>query len=48
MTILEALFLIGWAGSLIVVLISGIEDLHTILQKDKTNDSAAIGGDHEV
>ncbi len=47
-TFLEALFLIGWAGSLVVVVISGIEDLHTIFQKDKTDSSSAISGDHEM
>lgn len=48
MLLLETLFLVGWAGSLIVVLISGVEDMHTILQKDKSEPSTAISGDHDM
>ena len=32
--VLEWLFFIGMAGSLVVILISAIDDIHTILQKD--------------
>lgn len=46
--LLETLFLVGWAGSLVVVLISGIEDMHTIFQKDIAEPAAAISGDHDM
>jgi len=36
--ILEVLFFVGMAGSAVVVVISAIEDLHTILEKDKSTD----------
>ncbi len=36
MTFLVSLFVIGWVGSIIVVVISGAEDLKTILSKDET------------
>jgi len=48
MLLLEGLFLLGWAGSIVVVLISGVEDLHTIFQKDTGEPSAVISGDHQV
>lgn len=32
--VLEWLFFIGMAGSFVVILISAIDDIHTILQKD--------------
>ncbi len=48
MLLLESLFILGWVGSLVVVVISGIQDMHTILQKDKDEPSAAISGDHVV
>lgn len=32
--VLEWLFFIGMAGSCVVILISAIDDIHTILQKD--------------
>ncbi len=32
--VLEWLFFIGMAGSALVVLISAIEDIHTIVEKD--------------
>jgi hypothetical protein len=35
MVILEVLFLVGWVGSIVVVLISGIEDVKTIFSKDE-------------
>lgn len=35
MGLLECLFLFGAAGSLLVVLISGIEDLKTVFSKDE-------------
>lgn len=48
MVLLEALFVVGWAGSIVVVLISGIEDFSTILQKDSGEPSVAISGDHDA
>jgi hypothetical protein len=36
--VLEGLFFIGMAGSAVVVVISAIEDIHTILEKDKGTD----------
>ncbi|HXB22298.1 MAG TPA: hypothetical protein VNV88_12995 [Candidatus Solibacter sp.] len=36
--ILEFLFFVGMAGSAVVVVISAIEDIHTILEKDKGTD----------
>jgi hypothetical protein len=32
--VLEWLFFIGMAGSFVVILISAVDDIHTILQKD--------------
>lgn len=32
--VLEYLFFIGMAGSLIVILISAVDDIHTIMEKD--------------
>lgn len=32
--ILEFLFFAGWIGSLVVILLSGVEDFETILSKD--------------
>jgi len=32
--ILEFLFFAGWIGSLLVILLSGVEDFETILSKD--------------
>lgn len=32
--VLEWLFFIGMAGSFVVILISAIDDIHTILQKE--------------
>lgn len=32
--VLEWLFFIGMAGSFVVILISAIDDIHTILQED--------------
>jgi hypothetical protein len=31
---LEVLFFAGWAGSLIVLLLSGIEDVHEVLESE--------------
>ncbi len=43
--LLEFLFFAGCLGSLIVVIISGVEDIETILQKDVPDDkSHAIHG----
>ena len=48
MLFLETLFFVGWVGSIVVVLISGVEDMHTILQKDTAEPATAIGGDHDM
>jgi hypothetical protein len=48
MVFLEILFFVGWVGSLVVVVISGVEDLETIFQKDVAAPAAAIGGDHDL
>jgi hypothetical protein len=48
MVFFEALFFTGAVGSLVVVIISGIEDLETIFEKDTSGPAAAIGGDHEL
>ena len=34
---LEVLFFAGMAGSLLVVIISAVDDIHTILEKDQVN-----------
>jgi len=33
--ILEFMFFAGWIGSLLVILLSGVEDFETILSKDE-------------
>lgn len=33
--ILEFLFFAGWIGSILVILMSGVEDVETILSRDK-------------
>jgi hypothetical protein len=48
MVFLEVLFFTGWIGSLVVVIISGIEDMETIFQKDVAEPATAIGGDHDL
>lgn len=49
MRVLEILFFGGWIGALVVVVISGIEDLQTILHKDTPGTPAtAVGGDHDL
>ncbi len=48
MELLETFFLVGWAGSIIVVIISGIEDLVTILKNDQNEPATAIAGDHHL
>jgi len=35
--VLEVLFFAGMGGSLLVVIISAVDDLHTILEKDQVN-----------
>lgn len=35
---LEVLFFAGWIGSIVVVLISGVEDLKTIFTRDNGNE----------
>jgi len=32
--VLEVLFFVGMAGSVLVIVISAVEDFHTILEKD--------------
>ena len=32
--LLEVLFAIGWIGSVMVILLSGIEDVETVFEKD--------------
>ncbi len=32
--VLEVLFFVGMAGSVLVIAISAVEDIHTILEKD--------------
>jgi hypothetical protein len=34
---LEILFFAGMGGSLLVVIISAVDDIHTILEKDQVN-----------
>jgi hypothetical protein len=48
MVFFEVLFFAGSIGSLIVVIISGVEDLATIFEKDTGGPAASIGGDHEL
>ncbi len=48
MMFFEVLFFVGSVGSLIVVIISGIEDLGTIFEKDTGGPAAAISGDHDL
>ena len=48
MVLLEAFFFTGWVGSIVVVVISGIEDLETIFKKDSSEPAPAVGGDHEL
>jgi len=33
--VLEFMFFVGWIGSLLVILLSGIEDLETVFEKDE-------------
>ena len=33
--LLEIMFAVGWVGTLIVLLLTGIEDLETILRRDQ-------------
>lgn len=35
MLVLEGLFIAGWVGSIVVVLISGVEDLKTVFTRDE-------------
>ncbi len=48
MGFLEVLFFTGWLGSLVVVLISGIEDMEIVFQRDTAQPATAIGGDHDL
>lgn len=36
--VLEGLFVVGWAGSVLVLLLSGVEDIRIIFEKDKPAD----------
>ena len=36
--ILEGLFVVGWAGSVLVLLLSGVEDIRIIFEKEKPVD----------
>jgi hypothetical protein len=36
-TILECMFVAGWAGSLIVLVLTGIEDVGTMLDREDEN-----------
>lgn len=36
--VLEVLFVVGWAGSLLVLLLSGVEDIRIIFEKDEPVD----------
>ena len=38
--VLEVLFVVGWAGSLLVLLLSGVEDVRIIFDKDKPVDGS--------
>jgi hypothetical protein len=33
--ILEAMFVAGWFGTVIVLLLTGVEDVETLIEKDK-------------
>ena len=48
MVLLETLFFLGWIGSIVVVAISGVEDLETIFQKNDVGPAQALGGDHDL
>lgn len=48
MVLLEALFFTGWVGSIVVVVISGVEDMETIFKKDSSEPAPAVGGDNEL
>ncbi len=36
--VLEGLFVVGWAGSLLVLLLSSVEDIRIFFEKDKPAD----------
>lgn len=40
--VMEALFLIGIVGSAIVILMSGVEDIHSILQPEESVGTAEL------
>jgi hypothetical protein len=35
--VLEGMFVVGWAGTILVLVLSGIEDLETLLGKEDGN-----------
>lgn len=37
--ILEGMFVVGWAGTVLVLILSGIEDLETLLGKEDEHHS---------
>jgi hypothetical protein len=41
---LEAMFVIGWIGSLLVLLLSGIEDARMLFEKDEAAPQAETHG----
>ncbi len=40
--LLEILFFAGWIGALIVVIISGIEDMETVFERDKPAETGSV------
>lgn len=42
MLILETVFLVGWVGAIVVVVISGVEDMKTVFSKDDSEHHAPI------
>jgi hypothetical protein len=40
--ILELLFFVGWAGSLFVIILSGVEDVETVLAKNEERQPAVV------
>lgn len=36
--VLEAMFVLGWLGSMVVLVLTGIEDVETLVEVDETSD----------
>jgi len=36
--VLEAMFVLGWIGSIVVLILTGIEDVETLVEIDDIND----------